>query len=51
MSIFNKQTKQETIIYTIMWTVLFASPLVSIFFNQEDSAMDSLMVKRSLIDS
>lgn len=51
MSIFNQQTKQETIIYTIMWTVLFASPLVSLLFSQEDTSMDSLMLKRSLIDS
>lgn len=51
MSIFNKQTKQETIIYTIMWTVLFASPLVSIFFRQDGTSIDSAMLKHSLIDS
>ncbi len=30
MSIFNKQTKQETIVYTIVWILLFLSPLVSL---------------------
>ena len=51
MSIFNKQTKQETIIYTIMWTVLFLSPLVSYFFQHEDSAKDLEWVRHSLFDT
>ncbi len=51
MNIIKKQTKQETIIYTIMWTVLFASPLVSFIFSHDDASMDPSMVKHSLIDS
>ena len=51
MSILNKQTKQETIIYTIVWIVLFLSPLVSFFFSHEDTSMDSAWIKRSLLDS
>ena len=31
MKFFNKQTRQETIVYTIVWIVLFLSPLVSLF--------------------
>lgn len=51
MSILNKQTKQETIIYTIVWIVLFLSPLVSFFFSHEDTSMDSAWIKHSLLDS
>ena len=51
MSIFNKQTKQETITYTIVWIVLFLSPLVSFFFGHEDTAMGAAWVRHSLLDS
>jgi hypothetical protein len=30
MSIFNKQPKQETIVYTIVWILIFLSPVVSL---------------------
>ena len=50
MTIFNKQTKQETVIYTIVWIVLFLSPLVSLYMNQ-DANLDPSWVKRSLMDT
>ena len=50
MSILNKQTKQETIVYTIVWILLFLSPLVSLFTNNE-STLDPAWVKRSLMDT
>ena len=49
MSIFNKQTKQETIVYTIVWILLFLSPLVSLLSNNEPT--DPGWVKRSLMDT
>ena len=51
MKILNKQTKQETIIYTIVWIVLFLSPLVSLIFRHDDSAMETLWIKHSLSDA
>ena len=51
MSIFSKQTKQETVIYTIVWIILFLSPLVSLIFSHDDSSRDSLWIQHSLIDS
>ncbi len=51
MTFFSKQTKQETIIYTIVWTVLFLSPLVSLIFRHEDTSMDMSWVMRSLYDA
>lgn len=51
MSIFYKQTKQETIIYAIVWTILFLSPLVSLIFRHEDASSDSAWVQNSLVDS
>ena len=50
MSIFNKQTKQETIIYTIVWVILFLSPLVSLLTHNEGSK-DADWVTRSLLDA
>ena len=50
MRFFNKQTKQETIVYTIVWILLFLSPLVSLFSNNE-TTVDSDWVKRSLMDT
>jgi len=51
MTFFSKQTKQETIIYTIVWIVLFLSPLVSLIFSHEDVSMDSSWIMRSLLDT
>ncbi|MBO4803726.1 MAG: histidine kinase [Muribaculaceae bacterium] len=51
MSIFSKQTKQETIIYTIVWVVLFLSPLVSLLFSHEDTANDPSWIWHSLLDT
>jgi two-component sensor histidine kinase len=51
MSIFNKQTKQETIIYTIVWIVLFLSPLVSFLFQHDDTAKDWEWATHSLFDA
>ena len=51
MSIFNKQTKQETIIYTIVWVIIFVSPLVSLMFSHEDTSRDPGWTTRSLIDT
>ena len=51
MSIFSKQTKQETVIYTIVWIILFLSPLVSLLFTHEDASMDAAWIKRSLFDN
>ena len=51
MKIFSRQTKQETIIYTIVWTLLFLSPLVSLVFSHDDASKDSAWVSRSLFDA
>ena len=48
MRILTKQTKQETVIYTIVWIILFLAPLVDLFFHYDDS--NSGWAKRSLID-
>ena len=50
MSIFNKQTKQETIVYTIVWILLFLSPLISLIANSEGISEDG-WVRRSLMDT
>ena len=51
MSIFSKQTRQETIIYTIVWVILFLSPLVSLLFSHNDSSMDPAWIWHSLAES
>ncbi|MBE6315902.1 MAG: histidine kinase [Bacteroidales bacterium] len=51
MNIFHKQTKQETIIYTIVWSILFLSPLVSLLFNHGDASNDAAWIWHSLADS
>ena len=48
---FKKQTNQETIIYTIVWIILFLAPLVSLIFSHEDSSKETSWVARSLFDS
>ena len=50
MNIFKRQTKQETIIYTIVWIILLLSPLVSLFTNNEP-IKDPTWIKRSLMDA
>ena len=50
MSILKKQTKQETVIYTIVWVALFLSPLVSLFTNNAPNN-DPVWIKHSLMDA
>ena len=49
MRIFNKQTKQETFIYTIVWIILFAAPAVDLLFHYQEQ--DTTLVKNSLFDT
>ena len=49
MRIFNKQTKQEAFIYTIVWVILFAAPTIDLLFHYQEQ--DMTMVKNSLIDT
>ena len=51
MSFFKKQTKQETVIYTLVWILIFLSPLVSLIFSHEDTSKDSFWVTRSLMEN
>ena len=51
MRLFSRQTKQETIIYTIVWSILFLSPLVSLLFNHDDASTDKAWVWHSLAES
>ena len=51
MKLFNRQTKQETVIYTIVWVILFLSPLVGLVFGHDDASKDTVWIKRSLLDS
>ena len=51
MSIFHKQTRQEIIIYTIVWVILFLSPLVSLLFHHHDASTDTAWIWRSLAES
>ena len=48
MSIYKRQTKQETIIYAAVWIVLFMAPLVELLVNYEPE--HSIWVRRGLID-
>ena len=50
MSIFHKQTKQETIIYTIVWIALFSAPFVSLATHYE-SPEQSPWIQSSLLES
>ena len=49
MNIFNQQTKQETIIYTVVWVLLFSAPVVEllIFYDSEHP----IWIKRGLMDA
>jgi len=49
MSIITKQTKPETIIYTVVWALLFLAPLVELIFNHEGN--DSFWIKRGLMET
>ena len=51
MSIFHNQARQETIIYTIVWVILFLSPLVSLLFRHHDASMDMAWIWQSLANS
>lgn len=48
MSIFSKQTKQENIIYTVVWSILFIAPLLQLLFNYDPH--HPIWFKRGLID-
>ena len=48
MSIFKRQTKQETIIYTAVWIVLFLAPVFELLINYEPE--HSVWIKRGLTD-
>ena len=49
MSIFNKQTKQENIIYTIVWIILFLAPVVELLFYYDPE--HPIWLKRGLMDA
>jgi len=49
VSIFNKQTKPETIIYTIVWIVLFLAPVAELLINFDPE--HPVWIKKGLIDS
>ena len=51
MTLISKQTKQETIVYTIVWIGLFLSPLVSLMFSHDDASRDSSWTMHSLFDT
>lgn len=50
MSIFNKQTKQETIVYTVVWVLIFLSPLVSLISNVRASEEPMPRMRGSLLN-
>lgn len=50
MGIFKKQTKQETIIYTIVWILLLAAPLVDMLFHYDSKDISISIIKHSLTD-
>ena len=49
MTIFSKQTKPETIIYTVVWIMLFAAPLVEMIFNYDPD--HPIWIRRGLLDT
>ena len=49
MSIFHKQTKQETIIYTIVWSVIFLAPLLEFLVNYDHE--HPFWIKNGLLDT
>ena len=48
MSIFKRQTKQEAIIYTAVWVILFMAPVIDLLVNYEPG--HSFWIKKSLTD-
>ena len=48
MSNYFKQTKQETIIYTIVWLIIFLAPLAEFLFNYDPE--HPIWIKRGLLD-
>ena len=48
MTLYSKQTKPETIIYTVVWILLFTAPLVELLFNYEPE--HPFWLERSLVD-
>jgi len=48
MTIFSRQTKQENIIYTIVWIILFIVPMVQMLFNYDPD--HPMWFKHSLLD-
>ena len=51
MSDYYKQSRQETIVYTIVWILLFLSPLASLFSHYDDMPAQEAQVMNSLIDT
>ncbi len=49
MSIFDKQTKQETIVYTIVWMLIFLAPLTEFVFNYDPD--NPFWIKNGLLDT
>ena len=49
MRILSKQTKQETIIYTAVWIILFLAPVVDLLFHYDDH--NTIWVKNSLMET
>jgi two-component sensor histidine kinase len=49
MSFFHKQTKQESIIYTIVWLIFFMAPLTEFLFNYDPE--HPVWIKRGLLDT
>lgn len=48
MTLFSRQTKQENIIYTVVWTILFLVPLLQLLFNYDPD--HPVWLKRELVD-
>ena len=49
MSIFDKQTKQETIVYTIVWILIFAAPFAEFVVNFDPK--HPIWIKNGLMDT
>ena len=49
MSIFNKQPKQETIVYTIVWMLIFLAPLAEFVVNYDPE--HPIWIKNGLLDT
>ena len=49
MALVSRQTKQESIIYTIVWMLLFMAPVVEFLFNYDPQ--HPVWIKRGLVDT